>query len=191
MNAWIIQDGNYGEFERDRSYRFALEFYSEDLRPSADGAAPSLRATVGAMHDAQGTVIRVTDSSWVVDFGVPAFQDSNPPDWARVGVGVSGMVYIGIDPFFYFESLKDEPGMPDLCREWTVRRILLETTPWITSTNSSGGRVSTRAGGAQTFKEVQKTDAWHDDGGHGHYVLECEPITTINAEIAERTNLVR
>jgi len=72
------------------------------------------------MHEALGTVIRVTTSSWVVDFGVPAFKDSHPPAWAKVGVRVSGTVYIGIDPFFYFERLKDEPGMPDLFREWTV-----------------------------------------------------------------------
>jgi hypothetical protein len=74
--------------------------------------------TIGAIHDAWGTIIRVTESSWAIDFGVPAFQQSTAPKWAKVGGGV--------------RELKDEPGMPDLFREWTVRRILLETTPWNT-----------------------------------------------------------
>lgn len=174
LEAWIIQDGNYREFERDRTYRFALEFCPENLLPSVEAAAPSLVRMIGADHYARGTVVRVAESSWVIDFGIPAFQNSKPPDWAKVGIAVSGTVYIGIDPFFYFESLKDEPGMPDLYREWKVRRLLLETTPWTTSTNPQGGQLMTREVAPRTFTEVQKTDAWHDDDGNAHYVLECD-----------------
>jgi hypothetical protein len=96
----------------------------------------------------------VADSHWVVDFGVPAYKDGKPPAWARLGVSVEGTVYIGIDPFMYFEGMKNEPGMPDLTRTWLVRRILLETK-------------------AETT-QIPRTDAWHDGGGHAHYVLECE-----------------
>jgi len=174
LAAWIIQDGNYGEFEQDQTYRFALEFHPQDLRPAVESAAPVLRSIVGAIYDARGTILRVTDSSWVIDFGVPAFQDSIPPEWASVGGGVRGTVYIGIDPFFYFERLKDDPGMPDLFRRWTVDKILLETTPWMTTTDAEDRRVMTRADGPPTFAEVKATDAWHDDDGHAHYVLDCE-----------------
>jgi hypothetical protein len=31
LSSWIIQDGNYEEFEVGREYRFALEFYAPDL----------------------------------------------------------------------------------------------------------------------------------------------------------------
>jgi hypothetical protein len=172
LAAWIIQDGNYGEFESGRTYRFALEFSPVDLRPLGEAAKPLLVPRDGAQHEACGTIVRVTDSNWVVDFGIPTFQDAKPPTWATVGLGVQGEVYIGIDPFFYFERLKDEPGMPDLFRDWQVRRILIETTPWTLSAN---GRVVSRAPVPRTFKEVQKTDAWHDDGGHGEYILDCLP----------------
>jgi hypothetical protein len=174
LSAWIIQDGNYGDFESRQSYRFALEFYSEDFSPSAAGPTPCLRPVAGANYDAVGAIIRATDSDWVVDFGVPAFQKSKPPNWAKPGLAVHGKVYIGIDPFFYFEELKDEVGMPDLIREWRVRRILLETTPWTTSTDSQGRRIISRASVPPTFKEVEKTYAWHDDKGNGHYILECD-----------------
>ena len=174
LAAWIVQDGNYADFESGRSYRFALEFYPEDLSPSIAAPTPHLRSEGGAHYDASGAVVRVADSHWVIDFGVPTFQDTKPPKWAKQGLSVHGRIYIGIDPFFYFERLKDEPGMPDLFREWRVRRILLETTPWAASPDTQGRSIISRALVPPTFKEVPRTDAWHDDDGHGHYILECD-----------------
>ena len=110
----------------------------------------------------------------MIDFGVPAYSRTEPPTWVKPGLSISGLVYLGIDPFFYFEELRDEPGMPNLVREWVIRRILLETTPWTELTDPRGRRVLTRADVTPMFAEVSETDAWHDDEGRAHYVLECE-----------------
>ena len=177
LDSWIIQDGNHEDFTSGGSYRFALEFYPHDIKPSTsadDSVALSLHHTIGATHEARGKVVRAAPSSWVVDFGVPAFQNSEPPGWAQPGVLVAGRVYVGIDPFFYLEELKDEPGMPNLLRDWLVRRIFLETTPWKESTDAGGRKVVTRADVPRSFVEVRRTDAWKDDGGHAHYVFESE-----------------
>ena len=174
LSSWIVQDGNYGDFESGKSYRFALEFYPHEFARCQAGS-PLLRHTAGGMHEARGNIVRATKSHWVVDFGVPAFQNSKPPRWVKAGRSVQGTVYIGVDPFFYFEVLKDEPGMPDLFRTWQVRRILLETTPWRETTDASGRRVIARAEVPPTFIEVPRTDAWKDDDGRAAYVLECEP----------------
>ena len=177
LASWIVQDGNYGDFEVGGSYRFAPEFYPSEVNlcaEVADVGSRALRHKSGGMHEVRGQVIRATDSNWVVDFGLRAYQDSPPPPWAKAGVWVSGLVYVGIDPFFYFERLKDEPGMPNLFQDWSVRRIFLETTRWIEKADATGRMVSTRDGGSPTFVEASKTDAWHDDGGNAHYVLECE-----------------
>ena len=159
-----------------KAYRFALEFFSEAIS-RLDGVvdqSPILHHEEGAMYRAQGKVIRATDSSWVVDFGIPAFRDVKAPEWARPGVLVGGRVYIGIDPYFYLEYLKDEPGMPNLFRRWFVRRILLETTPWQEIVQPNGQKLITRADVPPTFVEVPRTDAWKDDAGRAHYVLDCE-----------------
>ncbi len=175
LAAWIIQDGNYGEFESGSRYRFALEFYPSELVGLNEAPDPAIvRGTVGAEYEVRAKVIRVTNSHWVIDFGLPAFQESKPPSWAVTGAGVTGRVYLGIDPFFYFERLKNESGMPDLFRIWQVRRILLETTPWRETTDLTGRSVSTREDVAPMFREVPCTDSWKDDGGHAHYILECE-----------------
>jgi hypothetical protein len=177
LASWIVQDGNYEDFRAGESYRFALEFFPHDIAPSTpadESGALDLHHTIGAAHEMRGRVVRATRSNWVVDFGVLAFQNSEPPSWAQPGVLVSGRVYLGIDPFFYREGMKDEPGMPDLLRGWLVRRILLETTPWNESTDASARKGITRADVPRSFVEVRRTDAWNDDGGHAHYVLECE-----------------
>lgn len=94
--AWIIQDGNYGDFEADAAYRFALEFHPQDLAPrdAVSSEAPFLTHTAGAIHQARGTIVRSTRSSWVI--GVLAFQEARPPRWATPGKSASGHVYIGI-----------------------------------------------------------------------------------------------
>lgn len=181
LNSWIVQDGNYDDFETNGSYRFALEFSPKDVKPlprDDHAEQPIFTQVAGDEHEVFGTVLRVTESNWVADFGVPAFQDSKPPAWAHPGVTFHGRVYIGVDPYFYGSYLKDEPGMPNLFREWIVTRILLETTPWVEVTNPNGSKTRTRNfvrdSVPRTFVEVSKTDAWHDDGGCGNYILECK-----------------
>lgn len=175
LAAWIIQDGNYGEFEIGREYRFALEFYPHDVATApAASSSPHLAHIGNALHEAVGTIVSCIDSAWVVDFGVPAFQEAKPPAWAKPGTLVSGRFYLGVDPFFYFERLKNERGIPDLFRNWFIRRILLETTPWKEETDPHGRKLITRDSTRESFVEVRATDAWNHDGGHGHYIFECE-----------------
>ncbi|MBI5432136.1 MAG: hypothetical protein HZA52_04820 [Planctomycetes bacterium] len=175
LAAWIIQDGNYEDFEVGREYRFALEFYPHDVVVAPDASSIPRLAHVGnARHDAVGTIVFCSDAAWVVDFGVLAFQEAKPPSWAKPGTVVSGRFYLGVAPFFYFERLKEVRGMPDLFRQWFIRRILLETTPWKEESDPHGRKFRTRDSSRESFIEVPATDAWKHDGGSGHYVLECE-----------------
>lgn len=175
LSAWIIQDGNYGEFEAGREYRFALEFGSHRLVADASpDSGPRLSLVRNAVHEARGVVVFRSDSAWAVDFGVPAFEEATPPGWAQVGVPVRGRIHLGVDPFHYFERLRHEKGMPNLLRRWLVRHILLETTPWTEATDALGQTTCARDASRESFVEVSATDAWNHDGGSGHYVLDCE-----------------
>ena len=89
LAAWIIQDGNYAEFEVGGEYQFALEFYPHEFAIASSG-------------------------------------------------------------------------------------FLLETTPWQESYDAQGRKIISRDATRESFAEVPATDAWNHDGGHGHYVLECE-----------------
>jgi hypothetical protein len=177
MSAWIVQDGNYPDFTVGQRTRFALEFYAESIR-SSPAAIRSFAGVQPARYNASGIITYATEEAWVVDFGILAFSESKPPSIATVGASVSGEFSIGIDPFFYFERLCKIPGFPELRYDWRVDSILLETTPWLSTRDATGRKVLCRDDSRTSYREVDKTDAWHDDDGNGNYVLNCTRIET-------------
>jgi len=175
VSAWIIQDGNYPDFRVGQAAKFALEFYPHSIQPNHQGEA-SFERIRASLYEVCGRVLYADPSAWVIDFGLMAYQDQKPPPEGTKGAWVRGQFYLGIDPFFYFEELYARKGMPALQYEWRIRRILLETTPWLTVTDQAGRTMMTRDEARQAFVEVAETNAWHDDDGHGHYIMECERI---------------
>jgi hypothetical protein len=173
LSSWIIQDGNYGEFHVGDAARFALEFYPREMRV-ARLHEPMSERQWASHYRVRGLVAHTGRSAWVVDFGVMAYQNQESPHFAKKGIWVEGEVYLGVDPFFYFEELYAQPGMPALQYDWHIRNIWLETTPWLTTKDEKGTTIRSRDESARSFVEVAQTDAWNDDDGHAEYVLECE-----------------
>lgn len=173
LDSWIIQDGNYSDFEMGREYEFALEFYARDVQITAD-SAKYLLLLAGSDYRFGGAVLVADPSVTVLDVGILCFQDGKAPFPAQSGNFVSGELYLGVDPFFWFETHSRVRGRPGLFYRWRVRRILLETTPWIESQDDAGRTVTRRADVERTFEEVQRTDAWSDDEGNANYILGCE-----------------
>ena len=178
LDSWIVQDGNYPDFRTGKDYRFAVEFGGELNKATGAPSGPSLRHLGRDQYEACGEVIFRSDSVWALDFGVPAFWQSPPPDWVEVGSLASGEISFGVDPFFYLENLKDLRGMPDLFRQWHLRTIELETTPWLETAQPGGGVHMHRDQSRESFAEVAKTDAWNDDDGHASYLFACELLET-------------
>jgi hypothetical protein len=98
LDAWIIQDGNYGDFARDINDAFALEFLaSEPLEQFEPGAAPtaSLTRVKDACYEVSGEVVHVADDWWVINVGILAFQDGKPPAYVRQGNWLHGRTRSG------------------------------------------------------------------------------------------------
>ncbi len=168
MSAWIIQDGNYHDFSVNEELSFALEFYPHLLSPAED-EAPTFSMIGPALYSIHGQIAFAHSEAWVTDFGLKAYRDAPLPSELQSANWVKGDVYLGVDPFFYFESLKKLPGIPSITYKWRLRSIKLETTPWLQK-----DKVRVRDFTKTLLQNIKKTDAWHDDGGHGHYILECE-----------------
>jgi hypothetical protein len=168
LDAWIIQDGNYPDLTRLQRAEFAVEFWpSGELAPSAE-TAPSVHHAKDCEYDVCARIIAITETCWVVDFGIQVLQESACPSSLAVGDWVSGRVGLGVDPFFYFERLAKDPRLPALVYPWSIHRITLQTAPFV----RRGGvlvRDETRLG----WVDVEQTHAWTDDGGHGSYLLHC------------------
>lgn len=174
LPAWVIQDGNYPEFKLGKEYRFALEFFPRIILSEAATGKSHLAHREGSDYDIEGAVVFADDECWVIDFGIPAYQEGKPPSWARNGVPICGRIYLGVDSFEYFERLSKKKGIPDLFRQWSLRKILLETTPWLDTKDARGRTIRTRDETRRSYSEVPATDSWHHDQGNGHYTFECE-----------------
>jgi hypothetical protein len=171
--AWIIQDGNYGDFERHSLQRFALEFYSERSLTVA-GQRQHLNHQCDGRYQAAGIVRFCTPEVWVVDFdGVLAFREETPPAGMAPGVTVSGELHLGVDPFFYFERLSQLPGIPPLVYEWRIEEVAIETAPFVESADPAGQKVLVRDQSKLRRVPIARTDAWNDDHGNADYLLTC------------------
>src|SRR5262245_42421183 len=127
LASWIIQDGNYADFSVGQDTQFALEFHPYSLT-----LAQAEKCTVNPIGPARylihGRVDFIHAEAWVLDFGLRAYQDRKPPADLSARSWVQGEIYLGVDPFFYFERLRSLPGMPSLSYAWRIRQIKLETT---------------------------------------------------------------
>jgi hypothetical protein len=178
LSAWIIQDGNYEDFERNQQTSFALEFYpGEALQVCAPDTPPSLSLISSSerspLYDVAGRIVHVGGDWWVVDFGILAFQETKRMRTdIRQGGCVRGQISFGVDPFFYFERLARQDGAPALIYDWTVAKIEMQTAPRIETKPKYFERDARLLG----WREIEKTDAWEDDDGSAEYVLHCSRI---------------
>lgn len=166
LSAWIIQDGNYGEFARGQEAAFAVEFRPHDFS-SSESAQPAANQLGAARYHIEGDVVFESPGAWVIDFGLLAYCKG--ASVVEKSSAVQGEVWLGIDPFFYYEGLTSLPGMPPLVYTWNIERIELDETPWIEVAPRRFERDATR----RAWRDVDATDAWNDDRGHGAYVLHC------------------
>ncbi len=180
VDSWIIQDGNYGDFNTGQKIEFALEFYPISLNRSNCNENKFVNIEWNR-YKICGQVVFVSKNVWVIDCGILVYQNVNPPKFVSKGMFVEGEIYFGIDPFMYFEGLKNLKGMPDLTYNFIIEQIFLETTPWIKRLPNDSEPISkitnreilVRDKENESFSEVAETDAWNDDSGHGAYILRC------------------
>jgi hypothetical protein len=172
IDSWIIQDGNYGDFAVGDTAKFALEFAGKGLVPSSicERSSHLLHTSV---YRVRAKVVFVHPTVWVIDFGVLAYWEAEPPSSAKIGDWVEGDIFVGIDPFFYKEYLHKLTGIPNLYYNWKVEGVLREDTPWLSAVNERGGVNLSRDAARARWTEVQHTQAWEDDDGRSSYVLRC------------------
>ena len=173
LDAWVIQDGNYPDFEVSQQVAFALEFYSRDGLKVQEGT-PRLESLGDAHYRVCGIVRYLSADAWVIEFdSVLAYQHSKPPQGIEVGSTVCGEIWLGVDHFFYFETLYRIPGIPPSIYHWRIDRIAIETAPFLESLDERGRRLLVRDASRHAREDRQRTDAWHDDAGRGNYVFTC------------------
>jgi hypothetical protein len=192
LNSWIIQDGNYPDFEAGQTAEFAVEFWiPENARPVACDREISAKKVSASWYDTIAEVVLQTDDITILNIGILVYNESSsplrslPPQGTRFAIQLG----LGVDPFFYFERLSKISEIPPLIYSWKILSILIETTPFIEkvaeSGFSGGGKVLMRDPQQFGYKEIPMTDAWHDDNGSAEYLFLCDllPIPTKRSSV--------
>ncbi len=177
LASWIVQDGNYGDFAGGKHAAFALEFFA--LEPFAaveppTGEKPSLIHLDGPQYEVIGRVAHIAAQWWVLDVGFPVYSSTPLPPNVPIGAWIRGEIRIGVDHFSYLETLAKEAEAPALIFDWKIEKIKIQTAPWIEVRPKNWQRDYAQNG----WREIDKTDAWHDDGGSAEYILLCGRLDT-------------
>ncbi len=158
MAAWIIQDGNYPDFEVGQTAEFAVEFWlPEGNAVRSSGAEVSATALGHALYDTVAEALVKTGRVTVLDIGILVYGDTQTP--LAEGSQVAVRLAPSVDPFHYFESLSKTGDVLPLVYWWKIRSILRQTAPFIGSV-VEGQKTRIRDPQRLGYQEILKTDAW-------------------------------
>lgn len=180
LSAWIVQDGNYPDLSRGERIELAIEFAFSEAPAVVPQTKVEARHVNDSTYDVVARVVAILADAWVIDIGVLVFQDRRPPADLKPGDFIAGRVWLGVDPFFYFEKLAQDPAMPALIYAWQVATIQMQRAPWL----ESGDRTITRDESVWSWREIEATDAWNDNGGQAEYLLACELLTDVPKRVS-------
>ncbi|HYG30595.1 MAG TPA: hypothetical protein VD887_10310 [Allosphingosinicella sp.] len=171
LDSWIIQDGNYGDFARGDRRPFALSFYPKELVPVQpwESSQPSFTHKGLGEYAVRGRRVFEARGWWVIDIGLLAYAEHAPaPSGAEL---VRGRLQLGIDPFSYFERLARTADAPALVYDWEIEKIERGARPLVVHASDQATMPS-----AAKPVDVERTDAWRDDGGRAAYLLHCRRL---------------
>jgi hypothetical protein len=193
LDAWVVQDGNYGDFERGQVADFAVELTPHEDRltlvagePSASlrpvcwrherpPPPPPTRQSMaftpepGVVYDLVARVVGRKEGVAILDCGIGMYCTYEPVASADVGLTLAVIGSLDVDPFTYFEQLAEEESSPPLIYRWRIERIGRQLAPWQEDEPGSFARDPSDL----AFAPVESTDAFEDDAGHASYALEC------------------
>jgi hypothetical protein len=174
LAGWVIQDGNYEDFEVGSTRRFAVEFYTSDPNgPPRSNLARKLVEHVGDdQYEINGEVAVATDDLLMLDFGLLAYREVR--ERPALGTGWrAGTVSLGVDPFFYFEGHAKRPDVPPAIYSWDITGLWRQSAPFFATNIPGAGQVMVRDEERLGWMWLGKTDAWADDDGNADYLVRA------------------
>lgn len=200
LSTWILQDGNYTDFNVGQTRQFALEFgyrRSRRLHVASDHRVDCTYTGRDTTYAVAGELLQVAQekvpSAFVLDFGLRAYDehmvldDLEPPP---AGSWLEGEISLHVDPFHYMDLLGKQPGMPALIYTWRVDEVQIATTPaiWVEASHPDyvgpdDGPMALPDPDRESWRSVKRTETWAENGG---YRLRCtlvddNPVSTMTA----------
>jgi hypothetical protein len=172
LAAWMIQDGNYPNFEVGQTVEFAVEFWLPEGGATRGSNAEVSANNVGdCRYNTVAQVLVQTERVTVLDIGILVCGDTQPA--LLQGHRVAVQMALQLNAFHTFYRLSETGEVLPLVYSWKILSILRQTAPFI-DTVTEGQRIQIRDPQRPSYEEILKTDAWKDDGGHAAYLLRCD-----------------
>ena len=177
LSAWVIQDGNYSDFEVGQETSFALELFPRKLEVSKNTKTSATALEAGWYSVCAETAFA---RPLVLDFGLLAGAGvlyPNDPLCHESGQMLEGEIALFLDSTHFVEELVTETsGMPSLTYTWMIEGIsILAGAPYVRSIVNSQ-RCWVRDLSKATYKKIERTNAMYDDRGHAEYLLHCRKL---------------
>jgi hypothetical protein len=175
LSAWVIQDGNYPDFEVGQTAEFALEFWLPQGVATGPSTGEVSATNLGeCLYDTVAETLVQTDEITVLNVGVLVYQhrSSQEPSFP-VGHRFAVQLRLVVDAFHCFECRSKTGEVLPLVYSWKILSILRQTAPFV-ETVVEGRKLRVRDTQRLGYEEILKTDAWNDDGGHAAYILRCD-----------------
>ena len=81
LSSWIIQDGNYPDFEVGQTPEFAVEFWLTDGGGARTSDREKSATSVGGpLYDAAAEIVFQTAQITVLDIGILVYRETSPSD---------------------------------------------------------------------------------------------------------------
>ena len=171
LSPWVIQDGNYSDFAKGQTAEFAVEFWIPDGSEVTEcGGTPGATA-FGHEYDAIGRCILQNAEVTLLDIGICVYRQESPCTWSapfKSGRAFRARISLGVEPFSWFAVELANGVVQPMVYTWRIESILRQTAPLILI-----GRSLVRDAERLGYEEIDRTNAWDDDGGHAEYVLRC------------------
>ena len=177
LDSWIIQDGNYRDFSVGQQREFAVEFSLLGDLQTSDTATRSTRYVEDDAYAVDAEVLAVSDDRqwWVLGLdGLAVYCNHAVARWVERGIAMSGIIALGVDPFFYFDRGSAARELPPLIYTWSIAQIFIQTAPFV---ERQQPKHYSRDLDAWGWRSVPSSDAWNH-GMSPFYLLECQLLPT-------------
>lgn len=178
LSTGAILDGNYLDFYRGQTVKFAIEFYCTAKPEVLQEKIKLVRSLGDALYEIIGEVIYLSEDKklWVLDFGICAFGGGEPPLGISNGVTIKANMYLNVEEVSYLYYAHIMPDMPPLMYTWLIEHIFLQNIPIIKAHNDKDSLNPISNTLEFKVKEIKQTDAWEDLKLNANYNLICNRL---------------
>ncbi|HEX6036514.1 hypothetical protein, partial [Longimicrobium sp.] len=132
LDAWVMEDGNYGNFGVGETTEFALEFWGRRDTAPTELRQRECEPLDGHRYRVVAPVVWTDGDIWMIDVGVLAYvlyPIEGTIEGTIEGEWIAGEIRLQIDCFHYFQQWGPTGEVPPAIYTWRITGIREYSAP--------------------------------------------------------------